>query len=182
MQTPFRPDQDIESYRFEGGAEVILADEVIAFCQSGVSIVFGVRGLDGAPIVGIGVAGRILDRQRCRLVTERRNNRDALLSLTRDSRIAATFTRVPDHRSIQIKGTDAIIAAVQPEDSRAATRQRRHFRDSIVDAGLSDPYAAAFCGFDPADLVGIEFTVSDSYTQTPGPGAGTRLSLREPPR
>lgn len=179
---PSSPTHDIEKYRFDGAGPVPLPEEVAQFCQGGLSIIFGVRGLDGSPIAGIGVGCRVLDLTRCRFTVERRNNRDALLSLTRESRIATTFTRVTDHRSIQFKGTDAIIAAAQPEDAKAATRQRRTFRETIVDGGYTDDYAVAFCAFDPDDLVAIEFTVGESYTQTPGAGAGTRLSMREPPR
>ncbi|PWW03741.1 hypothetical protein DFR52_101427 [Hoeflea marina] len=177
FEKPFTPDQDIVAHPYRGEAEHQLAADVVALCQVGASIIFGVRGLDGAPIAGLGLACRIVDNRQVRLLVLRKPNDDALMALTRDSRIAATFTRISDHRSIQLKGLDAVIGAVQPEDLRAATRQARAFRDMIIDLELGDAFAAAYCSYEPAELVAIQYTPDQAFTQTPGPGAGTRVAM-----
>ena len=177
FEKPYTPDQDIAARPFRGEAETRLAPDVVALCQMGANIIFGVRGLDGAPIAGLAPACRIVGDRHVRLLVQRKGNDDALLALTRDSRIAATFTRISDHRSIQLKGLDAVIGAVQPEDLRAATRQARALRDKIIDLELGDAFATAYCSYEPAELVAIQYTPDQAFTQTPGPGAGTRVAM-----
>lgn len=177
LDPPFTPEQDIAAYPLSGSADPGLTADVVALCQAGVSIIFGVRGPDGAPIAGLGLACRITTGDRVRALVLRRPNEEALQALMRDSRIAATFTRVPDHRSIQLKGSDAVMGAATPEDLRAASRQARAYRDALIDLEMGDNYSIAYCSYDPSDLVAVEFTPLQAFTQTPGPGAGTRLAI-----
>ena len=180
LHRPFTPEQDIAAYPLGAATEGHgLTPDVIALCQAGVSIIFAVRRPDGAPIAGLGLACRVTADERVRVLVLRRANADALQALMRDSRIAVTFTRVPDHRSIQLKGSGAVIGATTPEDLRSASRQARAFRDALIDLEMGDNYSIAYCSYDATDLVAIEFTPDHAFTQTPGPGAGTQLAIAQ---
>jgi len=157
------------------GAHAILTPELIEHCQSGLSVLIGVRGADGRPIPGIALGCRILPDGRVRLLARRKGNERILDSLTHDARIAATFTRPVTHRSLQIKGRDAVIGAPGDEDVRATQRQMRVFCDEIIEVDISPDVAVSYCTFDRSELVAIEFTPEAAFVQTPGPGAGTRL-------
>ncbi|MBM9594073.1 hypothetical protein [Roseitranquillus sediminis] len=145
------------------------------FCQYGASTIIGVVGLDRRPLAGMALACLVLAPDRIRVLLSRPSNAQLLLGLTRDGRIALTVTEVPTHRSVQIKGGEAVLLAAQPDDLRAASRQLRAFRDRLIDADYGEAFSSCCCSFDPTDVVAVEFVPREAFTQTPGPQAGERL-------
>lgn len=178
-ETPFSSAAEIAAYRQDGSAPPhggALSPSIIEFCQSGVAAILGIHDpLDG-PISGVGIGARVLPNGRMRFLLRRPGNERLLLALMRDCRIAVTFTRPVTHRSVQLKGSDAMISAPTPDDIRVAEARSRAFRDELLDAGHPVGFSTAWNAFDAADLVVVEFTPTAVFAQTPGPAAGTELT------
>jgi hypothetical protein len=177
-RAPFSPEQEIAAYRAAppGTRVGVLTPEIAEFVQSGVAVIFGVHDSLCGPLSGLGLGARALPEGRLRVLMRRSGNDRLLLAMMRDSRIAATFSVPRTHRSIQLKGADAVISAAQDEDLRAAVAQTRNFIAELVACGYPESISSAFNTFDPADVVAVEFTPSAIFTQTPGPGAGGEVT------
>lgn len=140
------------------------------------SIAVAARDASNAPSLFKVAACRVSgDRRRIWLYVDRQLAAAVVRDLRAGSPIAAVFSEPATHRTIQIKGERAEVAAVTPADREYA----REYFDSIVAhvAALDYPEAAVRCYFQfvPEQLVAISFTPAAAYEQTPGPGAGARL-------
>ena len=87
--------------------------------------------------------------------------------------IAAVFCEQTSHRTLQIKGSDAIVRGADDSDYAAY----RHYVEALVPqfraVGASEAYARTVLSFGDA-LVAIAFTPASAFVQTPGPRAGER--------
>ena len=153
----------------------VLTRELADFCTSGVSIVLASSEGVGRPVVGRGLACRIDDDGRMRIVLRRSSNRTLLQALEGGGRIAATFTQPTTHRSIQVKARGAAVAEPGIADGPAAVSQTLAFRRELVDVGYPDMFAAPYVAFEPHELVALDFLPEQAFVQTPGPSAGSPL-------
>jgi hypothetical protein len=175
---PHTPDIDIEARRAfaaEGGAPVVLTPDLAAFCQQGVSVLIAACGPGEAPVAGLGCGCRVVHGGRIRLLMMRRGNERFLTVVQRGGGVAATFSQPITHRSIQVKGARAVVAAATGEDREAAIRQIDGLRRELVEIDYPPAFAAAYCTIDAADIVAVDLTLDGAFVQTPGPGAGAEL-------
>lgn len=152
-----------------------LTPDLAAWVESGLAVTLGVRDPEGWPVSGYALAARALPGGRLRVLFRRAGHEALLLALMRDPRIAATVTEPRSHRSVQLKGADAVLSAPGDDDLRAARDQTRAFERQLLDLGYPAPFAATITAFGLADLVAVEFTPTQLFSQTPGPGAGAGL-------
>jgi hypothetical protein len=145
------------------------------FCQSGVSVVLASCDGGPSPVMGRGVACRIIADGPMRVVLRNSSNGALLKALGRGARLAVTFTQPTTHFSLQLKSPSASIAAADAMDVPAAHAQAAKFRQELMAVGYSESFAAAYCGFEPHDLLTITFTPEQAFLQTPGPSAGSAL-------
>ena len=100
-----------------------------------------------------------------------------IASLEDNGQIAVTIGEHPTHETYQLKGQYASHRAVTPEDLVLAARFRERFvraYRSEIPPGISEAFAGAVAVPDPAVVVDVD--IREVYLQTPGPGAGARLS------
>ncbi len=145
------------------------------FCQSGTSVVLA--SCDGAPspVIGRGVACRLAAEGPMRVVLRNSSNGVLQKALGRGAGLAVTFTQPTTHFSLQLKSPSASIVPVDALDVPAAHAQAARFRQELMAVGYSESFAAAYCGFEPHDLLTITFTPGQAFLQTPGPSAGSVL-------
>jgi hypothetical protein len=176
-QRPSTPADDLAANgsRQNGHSSGVLGADLISFCQSGISSVVATRGVDGAPIAGLALGCDIDAAGHVRILLPRAANEALLHGLEAGSRIAATFSRPSDHRSIQIKGPAARRVPLRAGDKSLLDAQCAGMARELRDAGYSDAFSFGYCAFDLADIVAIEFMPESVFVQTPGPGAGSRL-------
>lgn len=102
---------------------------------------------------------------------------DALLADIRASGAIAVVLNEPStHRTIQLKGADAVVLGLEPGDLAIVAG----FADAMVadlarfgyDAGIIRTVLAC----DAEDVVAVGFTIGAAFLQTPGPKAGERLT------
>jgi hypothetical protein len=101
----------------------------------------------------------------------------AVLADVRANRtLAAVFSQPSTHRTVQLKGADARVDTVAPEERARLAEYREGMVRELGVVGQPPEYTRALLTFDPADLVAVTFTPTSAYTQTPGPNAGAPLS------
>lgn len=169
------PTDDMNSWRGASPAPGQLPLHLVAFVQGGVAPILGVRGTDGRPLVGSGVACSVREAIVVRLFVASARNAPLLEAVKAGSAVAATFSRARDHRSIQLKAPSARLYDPEPEDLPEISRQCAILSDELVELGYTRAQALAYTAFDPVALAVVEFRPDRVFTQTPGPGAGAEL-------
>jgi len=100
------------------------------------------------------------------------------LANLRDNRaIAAVFTRVVDHRSIQAKGRAVEIRPADEADREAVERYMAAFTEAVAVLGCPARLTRRMATW-PCHAV--RMTVDALFVQTPGPGAGARVERGAP--
>lgn len=175
---PHTPDIDVAAHRayaVGGGVAAILTPDLESFCQSGVSVIVAVCSPGEAPLAGLGCGCRILSDRRMRLLLPRPGNEILLAKLEGGARIAVTFSQPITHRSIQVKGSQAVVTTADEEDRREAVRQSQGVRRELIEVDYPPAFAEAYCQVKPEIIVGVDITLDAAFVQTPGPGAGAEL-------
>src|SRR3954452_3136552 len=91
--------------------QVLIAPEVAAFMQGGVSVVIASRSADLVPDVLRGCGCRLSrDRRRVTVLVEATRAGETLKTIRSTRTIAVVFSRPSTHRTIQLKADDAVIA------------------------------------------------------------------------
>lgn len=153
----------------------VLTTELAAFIQSGISVILGSVRADHAPVAGLALACRVERNGAVRVLLSRQFNAPLLDAIEHGGRLAVTFSRPRDHRSVQLKAARACIVNARPDDIAEIARQCSGMREELTNAGHGVAFASAYVAFEPSNLVGIEFFPERAFVQTPGPGAGSEL-------
>ena len=169
------PTDDQIAWRDTASEPHLLPAHLVAFLQCGVSITLGARGRNGRPVVGAGVACRVIGMETVRVLLSRKTDAAVIDCVEGGSAIAATFSRARDHRSIQLKASRALIRPIAPDDPSEAARQCALLADDLVELGYVRTQADIYAFLGAPDLVSLEFRPERVFTQTPGPGAGAEL-------
>jgi hypothetical protein len=112
-----------------------------------------------------------------RLFVLRDEARQLLADIAANGEVATVYSDVRSFRSLQIKGRDATIETFDAADSAAHLTHHRITAEELAALGYAAPLAHGyFSAPRKADLVTVVFTPHDIFQQTPGPGAGDRLS------
>ena len=159
--------------------EPLIDEEVAAFLQSGISM--------HAASVAPGNIPEITRVAGCRITPDRRtvtvyvvaSQGSRLLEQVRANRaIAVAFTKPRTHRTVQLKGVDARVVPVDPEDAADVDRQVAAFDRDLRAAGFPDRFGWTLAGGSPLGLSAVAFTPASAFVQTPGPSAGATLKCR----
>jgi len=154
----------------------MVSEEHVTFIESGVSVLVGSRDAKMSPtgMRGIGVKVHA-DRKVLTVFLPNATGERTLANLRANGRIALTFTRPIDHRSMQLKG--------KAHAFRAATEDERPLLESAVEAwarylevvGLPRALGSRLTYW-PSTAVDV--VVESIFHQTPGPSAGTRMATQ----
>lgn len=144
------------------------------FIQHGLSILIGTRGPDLMPETVRGVGVELWpDARGLKLFVPVANGARTLANLRDNQRIAITLSRPLTHETVQLKGTVTHM--------RDADASERAFTDAYVVAVSG---VLAYCGLPPHvtrrmtswPATVLDVVIEDVFLQTPGPGAGERLT------
>ena len=154
-----------------------LSDDICDFVSGGVSIIVAARNVQLRPSISRAKGCRVVREsvRRLRIILSAAQAGDFLDDVRSSGLVAATFSAPSTHRTLQFKGVDAQIAAIDDEDRAVMRAYAKAFAIEIDPLGFSGMYAQTFLAA-PDDEVAIEFTPSDAFQQTPGPEAGARLT------
>lgn len=155
----------------------ILSEEIAAFLQRGVSLVVASRDAQLLPSLARAYGCHVSpDRRRVTVVLSARQSGALLAAIADSGQIALAVTEPATHLSYQLKGNDAQIRPLQPFDHASCDK---HVEDFVIDVsplGYPEPLLRAVMGTAVDDRVAVSFTPAQSFDQTPGSSAGTRLA------
>jgi hypothetical protein len=142
----------------------------------GISITAASSGPDNRPQLGRALGCRLgADRSRVAVLIPADQNPELVAALRASRAIAVVFSQPSTHRTIQLKGTDAVVEPPAADDVGCAERWRAGFVAELAALGYAEALVGAFVWSDPAGLAAVSFTPSAAFQQTPGPRAGTPL-------
>ena len=153
--------------------------EHAAFIEGGVSILVASRLPGNVPTLERARGCRVSDDHRRVTVWLAQRQSAELLGAIRDTRvIAAVFSQPTTHRTLQVKGSDAVVRPAGAHSAAVTERLVREFAAEVAAFGFTQELVRAVLWCDPAELVEVSFTVAEAFMQTPGPRAGTPLGVR----
>lgn len=155
-----------------------IPEELVPFLESGVSILIGTRDRSLRPYAARAVGAVIhADRRSLTVFVPNEPGARTVADLRETGRVAITFTRPLDHRSIQLKGG---VSAVRPATDDERPRLERYLEawgGHVEQVGLPRAVGSRLTYW-PATAVAI--ALDAMFLQTPGPSAGTRFVATTP--
>jgi len=153
-----------------------LSPDLAEFVESGVSIQVGTRDSTLFPeaVRALGARSERGEGEVTVFVPEATGER-TLCNVRDNGRIAVCFSRIDDHRTIQLKGLVLSADAAGEADRALVERYRGALAASLAFVGMP-PRLTYRLSHWPAWA--IRFAVESVFVQTPGPGAGDALPGR----
>ena len=156
-----------------------LPPDVVAFAQSGVSILLGTTSAALEPDCVRGMGVRVWPGA-CQLTVlmPAATGATSLANLRENPRLAVTLSHIPSHRTKQVKGRVLAVRDGDEADHQLARAYRELFAEDLAHVG--QPAANTLrLGIWPCHAIDLDIEVV--FAQTPGPAAGARMPL-EPGR
>jgi len=150
-----------------------LSAELVEFIESGVSVQVGTRNSAFVPEAVRALGARVEpDRTRVVVFVPSATGARTLQNLAENGRVAVCFSRMADHRTIQIKGRAEDSAPADEKTRAHVDRYRGEFAHNLAFLGLPPRLSYRVSSW-PCHAVRLQ--VESIWVQTPGPGAGEAL-------
>lgn len=117
------------------------------------------------------------DRAVVRVILARSQSRPLLDRVAANGRVALVVCHIESYQTVQIKGDDARLYEPTPEEQLAGAAYCAEFVRFTATLGYPAPVIGAHMACPPEDAVGLRFTASQAYVQTPGPSAGQPIGV-----
>lgn len=158
-----------------------LAPELVAFLLSGISMQLASADANGLATLVRPLGCRVdPTRTRVTVLVPRSQAEPVLRNVLANGRVAVAFNEPESHRTVQLKGRDAVVEEARPEDAAALPAYVAAMARRLACFEVPEPYVRTLLSVAPGDLIGISFTPSEAYGQTPGPNAGAPLRGAQP--
>jgi hypothetical protein len=162
-------------------AGATLDENVLQFLQRRVVVSLASCNHEGIPSLVRCVGFRILDKPQRVAVFMRANESPKLVADIRASgRVAVVFSEPSTHRSLQIKGDDAQIGALEDGDAALIERHRESVVAELVPLGYPARWLRTVVDTTALEVLAVRFTPGSAFAQTPGPRAGAPLAGAQP--
>ncbi|HEX7646842.1 MAG TPA: hypothetical protein VF450_05485 [Noviherbaspirillum sp.] len=164
------------SSRAESSSETVLDASVAEFLQQGISVVVAARDRNNVPTVARGTGCRVsADRRRVSIFISATQGEHVLKCIRDNGEIAVVFSMPSTHRTVQVKGKDAVVGGLEDGDLQRISDYRDGFARDVSLIGFDELLIQTLLFYPSADIVSLNFTPSEAYSQTPGPRAGEPL-------
>lgn len=155
----------------------LLTDDHAAFVTGAISLTAASRDARRVPSVVRAVGCRVsADRREITLLLTTRQSQQLLADITATGAIALVCSQPSSHRTLQFKGNDARLVAVQAGDPALVAAHSEAFADEIVRIGHPRALALTVHSVPDGELSAVTFSVDAVFEQTPGPRAGSRVT------
>lgn len=147
-----------------------------AFIQRGISIDISSCGHDRMPVSARALGCRVSDDHRTLTILVSHSQARAVVAGVRQRGVlAVAFSEPSTHRTVQLKGVDAVVAAAGPADLAHVGAYRDSYARELGLLGYNPDLIYALLSCPDEDITTISFTPSAAFSQTPGPNAGQAL-------
>lgn len=152
----------------------MIDEELAAFFEGPVMMVFAARSATGWPALGRALGARVAeDRASIDIFVPSGQWPEALSGLAAGSQLAFTFTQPADYRTYQLKGELTGMGPSNAEDLAVVDRYVTGVTRALMALGVRPRQIEHW--LTRAEMVTLRFRPAAAYTQTPGPNAGARL-------
>jgi hypothetical protein len=154
-----------------------LTEEMIEFLTAGVSHQVGGCSNDGRPSLCRGLAAQVEADGRLVVILSAESGFEVLAAVRENRRVALNLTLPENCKSMSLLGRDAEVSPGGMFRDLVHDRYLR-FRKQLDAHGVPPTYTEAWYLRPDEDLMSIRFTPFSARNQTPGPDAGSALSLK----
>jgi hypothetical protein len=157
----------------------VFAVQLESMIRTGAGLVVGTVSDDGRPRADRAWSATVIDptEPRVRFVMSA-DDPEVDRNLATSPLVALTGADVATFRSVQIKGRPVVVEDPSPDDLELVHTQRERFLQAIEETD-GNP-VAELRRMLPHRMLAVEMVVTESYDQTPGPGAGVALDRAAP--
>jgi hypothetical protein len=142
--------------------------------QTGVSVVVGTRDASLMPECTRAWGLRVeRDRTTLTVFLAETISQKTLENLRENGVMAVSCTRPTDHLACQLKGRVRRIRAITLDDQEVSRRGHRDFLEELTAIGVPSELSQAWIA---EPTLAVEMEVTDVFEQTPGPGAGVKVT------
>lgn len=148
----------------------MISEDLAGFITSGLSVAIATRSHDLVP--NGGRASAVLvdeDRLHMTVFVPSKRAESILRDLAEAPQVAVLFVRPTDDRACQLKGTFTGSRRARPGERAEVTAQFDGFLAALEAIGVSRSLTA---GWNHWPCIAITIRVTETFNQTPGPGAG----------
>jgi len=152
----------------------MIPEEIVALLESGNSIHAAARDRKLTP-AGARVAAVVVDPDRLHLTgyIPTADAKALLAGARANKRLSFSFVRPTDDHACQIKGTLVGVRRAAPKERALVERK---LGDQLRELEMIGIQAEALQGWKMWPCVAVRIRVTDCFNQTPGPGAGARVT------
>lgn len=152
----------------------VLNQDLADFVEQGVSLLVGTCDAARVPHAMRAVGLQLHDdRRHATVYLPEVTSRHTVTDVAVNPRVAVLVSHPLDHRSFQMKGQVTKVSPASEGERAHVERYLERFARQLETVGM--PYeVVGMLSHWPA--LALEFSVEELYLQTPGPGAGQRLS------
>lgn len=134
---------------------------------------------DGVPTLVRATGCRVSPDRRCVTVFVSATQAAPVIQCIRtNGAVAVVFSEPSTHRTIQLKGCDATVAALIEGDLQRIAEYRNAFVGQLAHLGYEEALIRTLFAYPSSDIVAVSFTPTEAFSQTPGPHAGEPLRGR----
>lgn len=146
------------------------------FITKGLSITLASRDLRHVPSIARGLACLFsADGAQLIVLLSRQQSADLLRDVDACGHLAVVITEPSSHRTLQLKGCDACVAAAEAGDLAVLASSCANFAADILPLGFGADFTRRLFAVEPSDLCRLLLTPTDVFQQTPGASAGQRI-------
>lgn len=157
----------------------VIDQDLAAFVQSPVMMIFATRSAAGLPAIGRAVGARVTPgRDAIDIFVSPSQWADALSGVAAGSQIAFTACRPSDYKTFQFKGEVLDITPMDGADQAGAERYADDMTKVLLGLGVQRPQIDHW--LTRVGLVRLRLQPRSTFAQTPGPGAGAQLTQIAP--
>lgn len=152
----------------------MLAPAHAAFVLGGVSIVAASRGAGNRPTIARAAGCKLVD-ERVTVFVSRALGPEFLASVRESGLLSVVFSQPSTHRTIQLKGSGALVSPLTAGDADLLGRYVEAFVAELASLGHPADMVRAVVTAPPGDCLAVSFLPAQAFDQTPGPRAGAAL-------
>jgi hypothetical protein len=154
----------------------LLDTDHATFLQRGVSISVGACDNSGQPCLARATGCKVSDDLRqVTIFISATQAAQVLAAIRANGAIAVVFSQPSTHRTLQLKGRNAVVSGLSGSDMLIVERYAGTFARELAPMGFEESVIRTLLACPPADVVALNFTPAEAYLQTPGPQAGKPL-------
>jgi hypothetical protein len=155
--------------------KLVFTAELVEYMESGVSLLLGTRDAALRPASARAFGVEVDAPSSTATVFIAAAGTGITLSNLRDNgRLALTFSRPIDHRSLQVKGRVLSISETDERQRGVQDRYFSRFAEGLIFTGLQQNLLRRIRYF---PSYAVHFQIESMFDQTPGPGAGRSTAV-----